>query len=1014
VTGKAPRLAVAMADEAFPQGYVEGAGQVRAPTPTVEDLVALALAQPDLSLCREAFQAALAAAASPVGLATALAERLKGEADRHWLIDGHTSLRLADAMIALGELATEPRIVALGTMARADALRLLGDPRAALVLLDTAADLFQRCGDEVGWARTRISQMPALMFLGALDDALAVAARARPILLAHNEVLRVARLDFNTAYAYEQLGRTAAALERYAIVAASCQDLGTPEAADLLVMTRVNQAIALTRQGRLSEALASLREARTLFSRGDEALHVAKTDINIGFVSIFQGRYGPALRALEDARSAFDRLAMPVEAIEVGRDILDCYLAIGRPDRVLALAPALIDTCADHGLVLQRSEVALRQAAAYQQLGQPAAALESLAAPDGHMSEVVGARFAVGRARALIAQGAQEAARVELAKALAVFETLGLPVEAAQAALLAAQALATISGPSAATRQVAQSALTAALALGMPWLVASAHAFLATLDAAADDLPAAASGFAQAIAAVDRMQQYMTAEMRRGFLSEDHEAIYRSAITVALRRGQPAETFDLVERAKSRALLEHVGGAIQPRSRSDDPPARALVTRLAAAREEYQVCCAALSDWGSAQAAALLPSSPSHDLARQIAQCEERMHGLIEALHLRSPAYDDEAGLHGARTLDPRPYLEPGHVLVSYYALDDDLLIVALDHAGISTTRLPGVWRGVCTDLRLLRLNIQHVVAAVHDGRARDVLPGLEHNARGLLRRLWDRLLGPVAHLIERATRVTIAPYGPLHYLPFQALYDGQSYLAQRVPVSVVPSASLLATLHRRANRRRAGLGDGPIRRGASLVVGTTLRGTLPHIAPELAAIAAHLRGRVLLDEQATRAAVLAQASQATVLHLATHGWLHPTDALFSYLQMSDARLSTADVMDLDLSCALVTLSACETGRGHLGGGDDLVGFSRAFLQAGADALILSLWQVEDRSTACLMDVLYASLAAGQAKDEALRVAQLALLTGATEPMALPTTHPYFWAPFVLVGDHRPLTIGER
>jgi len=264
MTGNASPLAATMADVPSLTGRAREAGLVRSPAPTVEDLVALALAQLDLSLCREAFHGALAAAASPAGLATALAERLKGEADRHWLIDLHASLRLADATIALGELATEPRIVALGTMARADALRLLGDPRAALVLLDTAADLFQRCGDQVGWARTRISQMPALMLLGLLDDALAVAARARPVLLAHNEVLRVARLDFNTAYAYEQLGRTAAALERYAIVAASCQDLGTPEAADLLVMTRVNQAIVLTRQGRLSEALASLREARFL------------------------------------------------------------------------------------------------------------------------------------------------------------------------------------------------------------------------------------------------------------------------------------------------------------------------------------------------------------------------------------------------------------------------------------------------------------------------------------------------------------------------------------------------------------------------------------------------------------------------------------------------------------------------------------------------------------------------------------------------------------------------------
>jgi CHAT domain-containing protein len=168
------------------------------------------------------------------------------------------------------------------------------------------------------------------------------------------------------------------------------------------------------------------------------------------------------------------------------------------------------------------------------------------------------------------------------------------------------------------------------------------------------------------------------------------------------------------------------------------------------------------------------------------------------------------------------------------------------------------------------------------------------------------------------------------------------------------------------------------------------------------------------MDERATRAAVLAEAGQAAVLHLATHGCLHPSDSLFSYLELADARINTADMMDLDLSCALVTLSACETGRGHIGGGDDLAGFSRSFLQAGASALILSLWRVEDQSTAQLMDTLYANLAAGRTKDEALRRAQLALLAPAGGPAALRTAHPYFWAPFVLVGDHRPLRMGEQ
>jgi CHAT domain-containing protein len=192
-------------------------------------------------------------------------------------------------------------------------------------------------------------------------------------------------------------------------------------------------------------------------------------------------------------------------------------------------------------------------------------------------------------------------------------------------------------------------------------------------------------------------------------------------------------------------------------------------------------------------------------------------------------------------------------------------------------------------------------------------------------------------------------------------------------------------------------------------VAGTTLHGRLPHVDAELTAVARHMRGQVLRDGEATRSAIVAAAGRAAVVHLATHGGLHATDPLFSYLQLADGRLSTADIYDLDLSCALVTLSACETGRGHLGGGDDLAGLGGAFLHAGADALVLSLWPVEDERTALLMDAFYGALVSGEAKDRALRRAQLALLDGAGGPAG----HPYFWAPFILIGDHRPLVLSS-
>jgi CHAT domain-containing protein len=107
------------------------------------------------------------------------------------------------------------------------------------------------------------------------------------------------------------------------------------------------------------------------------------------------------------------------------------------------------------------------------------------------------------------------------------------------------------------------------------------------------------------------------------------------------------------------------------------------------------------------------------------------------------------------------------------------------------------------------------------------------------------------------------------------------------------------------------------------------------------------------------------------------------------------------DVFNLELNASLVTLSACESGASAAGGGDELVGFSRAFLYAGAASLLMSLWRVEDQATAHLMDRFYQALLDDQRKAGALRQSQLALLRGNE---GYRYRHPYFWAPFVLIG----------
>jgi CHAT domain-containing protein len=118
---------------------------------------------------------------------------------------------------------------------------------------------------------------------------------------------------------------------------------------------------------------------------------------------------------------------------------------------------------------------------------------------------------------------------------------------------------------------------------------------------------------------------------------------------------------------------------------------------------------------------------------------------------------------------------------------------------------------------------------------------------------------------------------------------------------------------------------------------------------------------------------------------------------MFSALKLHDGWLTAADVMQLDLKDILVTLSACESGRSTVLQGDEVIGLPRAFLGAGAAAVVVSLWLVQDESTVTLMTHWYNGLNEGMGRATALRAAQRALRE--RHP------HPYYWAPFVLIGQ---------
>ena len=144
-------------------------------------------------------------------------------------------------------------------------------------------------------------------------------------------------------------------------------------------------------------------------------------------------------------------------------------------------------------------------------------------------------------------------------------------------------------------------------------------------------------------------------------------------------------------------------------------------------------------------------------------------------------------------------------------------------------------------------------------------------------------------------------------------------------------------------------------------------------------------------------AAFLTLTQQSAFLHLATHATFRQDNPSYSAFELVDGWVTVNDLYGLDHFPPLVTLSACETGRAAIEVGDELMGLCRGFFSAGVHALVVSLWTVDDLATAELMGNFYRRLRDGQPVGAALHDAQ-------RETMHK-WHHPYYWAPFFLIGD---------
>ncbi|MGB9121799.1 MAG: CHAT domain-containing protein, partial [Candidatus Angelobacter sp.] len=254
------------------------------------------------------------------------------------------------------------------------------------------------------------------------------------------------------------------------------------------------------------------------------------------------------------------------------------------------------------------------------------------------------------------------------------------------------------------------------------------------------------------------------------------------------------------------------------------------------------------------------------------------------------------------------------------------------------------------------------------------------------LEELYALLIAPIRNQLT-AEHLIIVPHAFLHYLPFHALSDGKRYIIDDFSVSYAPSSSIFAVCQAK-----------PLPAGNTETLVLAVPDVRAPFIEEEAHFVASAMGdaRLFMGEQATEEQLRLHGPSSRFIHIATHGYFRQDNPMFSSIRLGNSLLSLFDLYQLQFDAELVTLSGCGTGMNVVIGGDELIGLVRGLLYAGAQTLMVSLWEVHDQSTAEFMRDFYEGYRATSHKANALRSAVLKLKEK--------HRHPYYWAAFALVG----------
>lgn len=872
----------------------------------------------------------------------------------------------------------------LGNLATID-----GRYTEAITELDQAIALWQAIGEPANAVASLNSLGLALRGLGDYEQALTILQQAweqqqrlPPDLVTEGDIRN------NIGYVYYSQGNFQQALGEFDQALEIRRQLVEPQRSQKERETRNNIAAVYASLSRFDEALTTYQEVLDQLPANTPATFAASLRANMAAIYIDQGDYQQGIATyVKILPELAGRKMEPMRAAAL-QNLGVAYLRTGNwaeGEGYLLEAQAIFTATRD---LASAAAIDNNLGLFYAQAGYPVTATtyleKALIVWQAEKNEAAAAKT-LGNLALITATGDDLAKAVAYAEeALQLSEAANIPTDQARVAII----LGLLNLKREDYRAVVtygEQALALAQRIDEPAAELGSYLVLATAHLLTDDIAAADQAIHAAMNRLESLQGSLTvAELKADYLNQ-LGGIYDLAVLIALANQQPDQAFLYTEQARARAFLDQLaGGHIDFRLGAQS----ALIEQEQVLRQRMASLQSKLSD-EKAKPLDQQRTAAIDNWAKELEIARREQSRLRIELQASNPIYATLFSTAVLSLADVQQTLDESSTLIVYFLPDVAILdkplawvidrqaamLVGLDVTGIAL-------HNQINFLRNLLQNPKQVAVAEANDLAAD---------------LYAELVAPLKPSI-RQPNLLIVPHANLHYLPFAALWDDidKHYLVEAYPITYVPSASAIPLLRAKQNPNQ----------GRLLALGNP-DGSLSSAATEVRQVAALFDSEPLIGKAATESQVVAQAAQADIIHLAAHGVYDALNPLYTHIELAadaanDGKLEVQEVYTLDLRATnLVVLSACETALGQQSRGDELVGLTRAFFQAGAPTVMTTLWQVDDAATGALMVKFYEQIQAGETPSAALRNAQLAVLTGDKWQL------PYYWAAFSLNGDYR-------